>query len=252
MTFLTLLIVLLIERFWQSVAGLRRWGWLVHYNDWLASVMAKTPFNKRVANYFIVVISLLCLVLIIQRLLLPLAYYTWYYIFDFLVLAYCLGPKNFYQPFAAHPVLAADAVEEDRQMLDAAREHLDIYDEAVRANQCLFAPFFWFAVLGAFGVVLYRVTERLPRNEFVQAVLDVLDWIPARLLAVTFGLVSYFITVFPVWVKYLFYPPKDNAVLLMECVKSSLAEDQNSVHFLALIDRSLIIWLVVLALVVLI
>ena len=236
MVFLTLLIACLIERFWQTIAGVRHWGWLNHYNDWVATVTAKTPFNKQFANYFIVVVSLLCLVLIIQGLLLPLTYYTWYYIFNFLVLLYCFGPENFYKPFATDT---------------AELSSIDIYDEAVKANRMVFGVFFWFAILGAFGAVLYRVTERMSKNEFVQSVLDVLDWIPVRLLAVTFGLVSYFITVFPICLKYLCCSPKDNQQLLTECTKASLAEDQNTVHFLALVDRSLIVWLVVLALIVL-
>jgi len=247
MTFLTLLIVCLIERFWQAVAGIRRWGWLTRYNQWVARFVAKTSFNKPAVSYLLVVISLLIIVLIIQRLLLPFTYATWLYLFNFLVLLYCMGPSSFYQPFRA--VLPVSDAAGDKQPLLSHTD--DLYGEVIRVNQMVFAPFFWFAVLGAFGAVMYRVTEQLPKNNFVRSAVNVLDWIPARLLAFTFGLVSYFVMVFPVWARYLCAKPQDNSLLLTECTKISLADDQNSVHLVALIDRSLIVWLVVLALVVL-
>lgn len=239
MIFLTLLILLLIERFGQAAAGIRKWRWLTDYNEWVATLTAKTSFNRPPVNYALVVLSLSVLVLILQRLLLPLTYDAWYYVFNVVILFYCLGPDNFYHAFAQEKDAAA------------SQSTLDLPEDVTQANHALFAPFFWFAVLGAVGVVFYRVTERLPRNEVVSTVLDLLNWIPARLLGCTFGLVSYFITVFPIWLKYLFHSPKDNQVLLVESAKASLGEDQNAVHFVALVDRSLIVWLVILALIVL-
>lgn len=245
MTFLTLLIVLLMERFWQTAAGLRQWRWLTGYSEWLATVTARTPFNKLPVAYALVVLSIVVVALIIQRLLLPLNYYTWYYLFNFVILFYCVGPDNFYKPFSSD---AADASRVDKT---ASLNNGDLADDVTRANQSLFAPFFWFALLGVFGVVLYRVTERLPRNDFVRSALDVLEWIPARVLGFTFALVSYFVTVFPVCLKYVFSSPTENQTLLFETAKASLGEDQNVLHFIALIDRALIVWLVVLALIVL-
>lgn len=75
----------------------------------------------------------------------------------------------------------------------------------IQANHRLFAVVFWFAVLGAIGAVLYRLTWQLaqlvpaqgagPSPAFVGAarrLLGILDWIPVRLVGAGYALSGNF------------------------------------------------------------
>lgn len=69
-----------------------------------------------------------------------------------------------------------------------------------RALARLFGALFWFVLLGAFGAVTYALTRLLAErwrgeaalHAAVARVVEVLDWLPARLLALSFAIVGNF------------------------------------------------------------
>jgi len=113
----------------------------------------------------------------------------------------------------------ADAVEsgDHESAAEAARELLALEEDRsgdvrtmseavlIQANHRLFAVVFWFVVLGALGAALYRLTWQLaqlvpgsgqgPSSAFVGAarrLLGILDWIPVRLVAMSYALSGSF------------------------------------------------------------
>ena len=79
-----------------------------------------------------------------------------------------------------------------------------------QANNRLIAVLFWFAILGPFGAMLYRLSSLAfdysrddPDREAINLqafhLLHILDWIPARLLAATYALVGNFDNVLLAW-----------------------------------------------------
>lgn len=79
---------------------------------------------------------------------------------------------------------------------------LTIEEGIVSAYRYVFAPLFWFLVLGPAGALLYRLAvifaEHWRKSEaghcaaFAQRALDILDWLPVRLAAITFAIVGDF------------------------------------------------------------
>ncbi len=71
-----------------------------------------------------------------------------------------------------------------------------------RAHHGLFAPIFWFALLGPAGALLYRLSHLLksrwvpvegnPFHQFAHRVFNYLEWIPARITGAAFAVVGDF------------------------------------------------------------
>lgn len=71
-----------------------------------------------------------------------------------------------------------------------------------RAHQGLFAPIFWFVILGPAGALLYRLShlttlawqgsEDTLFNHFARRAFEYLDWLPARITAGSFAVVGDF------------------------------------------------------------
>lgn len=71
----------------------------------------------------------------------------------------------------------------------------------VRAHHGLFAPVFWFVLLGPAGAVLYRLSHSVheswgeqdtPFHQAARRIFDWLDWLPTRFTAVGFAVVGDF------------------------------------------------------------
>lgn len=276
MTFIATLIALLVERFFDW-GHMRRWGWFNQYLQWLNGK------NTRFACVLILVAGVLPPVLIVGVLswLLSGFWYDFLYlIFSLAILIYCMGPENLWsqvylcvnglnrndlsvalgQAEKSFHISPADGPQQFHQLFTRA-----IY---VAANQRIFAVIFWFVVLGPVGAVLYRLIELC----YVQGIFlsctnsawqakRILDWIPVRIFAFLFALVGHFQQVFTQWKANLLRGVQYNDELIGECGVAALDVVQNSQlpedgtaekEALALLDRTFILGLVIIAAVVLI
>ena len=137
---------------------------------------------------------------------------------------------------------------------------------AIAANERVFAPAFWFIVLGPLGALCFRMASALARNlspgdsqrEVADRLHQILLWLPLRLLAVALGLAG---TLGPV-LKLLSertYGLAEGTTLIGDAAVAALGDNRASgsnddEHVIlinsmfALVKRAFVVWLAVLAL----
>lgn len=126
----------------------------------------------------------------------------------------------------------------------------------------LFCPIFWFGLLGPFGLLLVVVTRfalvDLTDDDTAPAVkkavlqtLGVLDWVPVRLLGLSYALVGQFGSTFKVWIAQLQSGINHTSQQAIDCGEAALgkAAMKTPANVQALLDRALWVWVVVLALI---
>jgi membrane protein required for beta-lactamase induction len=140
----------------------------------------------------------------------------------------------------------------------------------IEANQNTFAVIFWFIVLGIYGAVLYRVINLLYRraelfatsSEFkilVTLLQQCIDWIPSRLVALGYVLAGDFVPGFQTWLQYAGKSIASNNDLLANTglkaagydpENNQTADAEENRCLCRLMDRTLIVWLFLIAILV--
>lgn len=272
MTFMVTLIALLVERFFDW-SHLRHWHWYTAYQD---SIAQKSPAQPYVA-LILTVLPLLIIVGLLQWLLRDMLYGVIGLLFQIALVLYCLGPQNLWaDTFASINAL----VSQNKQVaVDKLKMHFGILEiDAssslhspllnsifIAANHRVFAPLFWFSLLGPIGIVLYRVialsaaasykADILQQASFIKAILD---WIPARLMAIFFVLGKHYAKVFAIFRQRVLAGLDGNEVILVECGNTAIAAEEGNVpedgsverSALNLLDKTFIIWLVLVVIMV--
>jgi AmpE protein len=278
MTFIVTLIALLIERFFDW-SHLRKWHW---YADYQQAVAKRFPGKSAYFVLAATIIPLLLLVLVVQLMLKHVMFGMMEFLFQLFLFLYCLGPQNLWaDTFACINALVQGDINLAAEKLKVSFGVTDnsstqslhgqlINNIFIAANRRIFAIVFWFLILGPLGAVLYRTitlsSADFPRQEVqpelvqdARSVESMLDWIPVRILTCVFALGGHFVRVFTCWRKKPHLDLAMNEVLLTECGTAALgsndmeqiAEDgsvERSV--IGLLDRSFIIILVVVAILV--
>lgn len=273
MTFIITLISLLIERFfdWNHI---RQWRWYLRYQAWVGVKCATWP---PVVILFVSLLLPILIVGLLNHLLAGVAFGILKLIFGIIVLVYCFGPNNLWAQFyacirALHKEEPAAAIDKMKIFFtgpvpaDPQAFHHDFTGILyIEANRRIFAVLFWFLLLGPVGAVLYRMVDLCRLKGISVAPIAekferVLDWFPVRIFSFFFALGGHFTDVMRVWKHSLFTTTVMNEHLLVECGIAALdvmdnkrlPEDGSAEQdALSLLDRSFVIALVFLALVVL-
>lgn len=136
-------------------------------------------------------------------------------------------------------------------------EVISTADLLTQAYQKLFAPLFWYFVFGPVGLILYVSVEALHQQWIEQKYFimlrGILDWVPLRLMSLSFALVGNFGAVFKEWMKTVLHGVSDNYDQMLVCGDAAISSEKNeqsaSLAAFLLIQRVVLIWLVVMALI---
>jgi len=204
MTFLSILIALLIERSLPQLKSFRRFDWLRDYSRWMVEVLQIDKLGPWAA-----LALLIAPVLVATWLLASIFDNAFFGLFELafgvIVVYLTLGPREL-DPEVDDYLDALDVEDPQARRLAAAplldgEPAAELSGQARAVGQALFsealiriyAPIFWFVLLGPVAAVAYRLMERLMRDPELleeglhklrapaRELLGWMDWIPARL-----------------------------------------------------------------------
>lgn len=275
------LIIIVISLFCQKYLGfgepVRRFNWFPWYLEKTAPLLDKTPIGRRCVGGLLIVFPLLLVAGVLALLL-----HGWAAgIFSLIVLFYCIGPGDVTRQVESYLKAKASEHKADAmQNLSLALGNTRYANERqntlavlnalfIRSFEQIFAVLFWFIVLGPFGAVLYRIFDLLYKESIADGSLytdfadctrqikNGLEWIPARLLSLSYSLVGNFMKSFTLFIKEIFGGLDTNENLIKRCglstVELAVEDEQHAMGdeeisiVLALVNRALILWLVVVA-----
>jgi AmpE protein len=275
MSLITILLALLIERMTIFIRPMRQHFWFEAYAEKLAKFLGKNGYLTVLFS----VIPILIVLVIVQDLFHHFLYGGVYAVINLLVLLYCLGDAHLREQieecYKLHshdqPEQALESLQKNFAMWDVKEIDLSVLMQAFykASLQRIFTVIFWFVIFGAPGCLAYRLIQRLSANmhdhdssisKVATLFTLILDWIPSRLLAFSFCLVGHFGDIFTEWCASFKGKLSDAYQVLFRCghvaLKASDDPDPAAVtaHFdeaYALVNRSLFVWLVVFALIML-
>jgi adenosylcobinamide-phosphate synthase len=215
MSLVSIILALLIEQA-RPVAVDRINGWLAAWSDWLEARFNAGERRHGLAAWMVGAA-------LPAALLLAAYVAAWWYSWPlalFLgvgILYLTMGFRQFSHHFTdIHVALRAGEVEQARRLLAQWRgrsaerlsssevARLAIEEALLASHRHVYAPLFWFAILGPAGSLLYRLARHFcyawqaddaeagEFGEFAQRAFAALDWLPVRLTAVSFAVVGNF------------------------------------------------------------
>lgn len=277
MSLIIILLALLVERLAAFIHPIRNHHWLEHYTQKVTLMVGKRAY----VSLPLTVVPILAVVFVVHFLLLKVSFGWAAWLYDLVVLVYCLGNTHLrLRAQECYEQVTLGNVESARSML---LEYFDVEEAGEitpfvlmhafyrAALQRIFAILFWFIILGPVGAVLYRVLHKLSVYVSEEGAMGqvkslsnqatfLMDWIPARLLALSFCLAGNFMDVFTEWRSTFKASIKETYPVLYRCGHVAIRADETlepaavyaqfdeAYH---LVCRSLFIWLVALALIIL-
>ncbi len=281
MNLITVLIALGVEFRLGGFDRYRNLSWFVRYSSWLGGRLTGAAWWQGpwgvLLTLFIPLATLGALVYLAHAVTFLLGF-----LLSFLVLVYSFGPAlgalvdSYTDALGNNDEAAAEQIlvrilydEPEDGAVDEARVMAAIM---LRAHEYLFAVIFWFLLLGAVGALLYclvvNLTQRHGQHEdgyadAVRALHRILMWPSVRLLALGFALGGSLVSALDSWRTVSGHTLETSRDVLTQAGLGALdyeptdatAQDPNKADFInrtkdtmGLINRTLIVWLIVLGL----
>lgn len=250
MALTALLICLFVQRWLHFDSYTRQYNWFEHYYLWIKRCCEQTSIWSGLVGVFIILVPAWLIFILFALFVYHVIGIIGYYFFTLVILWYCLDVRS------VNEIVSSQVT--TRELL-------------VISYQRIFGLIFWLLILGVVGVVMYYLVsslrnflERAPRNENEQTLLasvvlveGVLDWIPLRLVGITYALVGQFSPTFKYWYQNLFtglsqtvYQAVEVGLIALGLTdQSEVAASEQQINLIeGLVNRSLLVWLVVIAL----
>ncbi|MDE2235179.1 MAG: regulatory signaling modulator protein AmpE [Gammaproteobacteria bacterium] len=280
MSFLALIISLLLDQALRHLENLRGPRWFGAYYESLQFLAQNRNFWRAGTGLLVIVLVPTVATLFVGHFL----DHIWGgfgFVYSVILLLLTLGPRDLHAQVDAY-IEATQAGDQQRAASlagdllgatppddSAARSEAITHAVLMQANDRLFGIFFWFAILGPAGAVLYRSTDFLRRmpaddnrsqefSDFLDRLYGLLAWVPAHLAALGYALAGGFEDAVSAMKNFYLNCSKrffqvNNDVLVCAGLGALRVTDEEAgtgrlLSALLLVRRAVIIWLAVYAL----
>ncbi|MBI2382308.1 MAG: regulatory signaling modulator protein AmpE [Gammaproteobacteria bacterium] len=279
MSFLSLILALLAERYLHLGRELRDFGWFAAYGERVLGLLGGQAWASGWAGLLVLIgLPALGVMLVLEFL-----QGRWFSLpalgFATLVLVWCLGPESLWASLAGY---FEDRERDDVQgayrrvanvvCAECAEDEAQLSREVTRWILCeahgrWFAVLFWFVVLGPAGALAYRLMRvyggQLPEGhghrEPLAQLQRLADWLPVRMTGFAYALSGDFVRAWAACRTHALAPVMGeicgNTLLLVEAGMGALGLDADreaavlgeNREALALVERSFIVLVVILS-----
>ncbi|OGT32360.1 MAG: hypothetical protein A3C44_06860 [Gammaproteobacteria bacterium RIFCSPHIGHO2_02_FULL_39_13] len=233
MSFIVILICLSAQWFLSLSSTPYQKEWATHYVSWMRKQFVKLFQGHGMFAVLTLVLPIVIVVSLLFTLIYHLLGHLGYLIASLVLLWYCTDMAGLRKT--------------------AGITGLSSSEVFIQSYQKLFAPLFWYFVFGPVGLTLYVAVCALRSHsqdqKYFVLTQGVLDWVPVRLMGLSFALAGNFAAVFKEWVKVLFQGITDNQEWVVTWGNIALAAEKSESDAVALTHRVLLIWLVIMALI---
>jgi AmpE protein len=220
MTIISILIAFALCHFVRELRHLRRFEWLTTFTKHCNNKLKKVPGWSGPTGFLFILGVPILTVYLANRLLFSTLGPIGEFLLAIAVLIYTFGPRDL--DIDVRDVIHAESDEAQQQALETLLDGPipeaadDCQAAAINAVFSLalkrwFAVIFWFAVLGIYGAVLYRLATWLRYGDFglydeqknlITRLSKVMDWPVAQLITLSLAIATDFDSVYRAWKKY--------------------------------------------------
>ena len=277
MTLITVLLVIAAEFYFKWGAEYRRFDWFESLQHKISDSFAEKSFFEDWGGVALVLLTPIILLAILLSLVPGFIFGLVFFLVSCAVLFFSIGPKPLTKTlsgyFAAMERGDAEAAYlslQSEKVLEDIPEGDDLIRNATRgilieSQVRYFGVIFWFIFLGPYGALFYRLAHHYraicvreqneEHLELLDRLIHIIDWAPARITSILFLLTGDFVSGFYRVKDYLVDFAADNRHLITETGIAALGVDMHSTNddykenrdALAMVDRTVIIYLVVVA-----
>ena len=277
MTLISVLLVLTAEFYFRWGAEFRKFSWFDFIQLKLSDLLGDKPFFEGWGGLACILLTPVIILSLIIGVLPGPFYYLFLFVISCAVLFFSLGPKSLAGSYEAY----FDAMErgdaeagflslQEEKVLNDLPETDELVRNVTRSilvesQVRYFGVIFWFIFLGPYGALFYRLSHyyrstciKEENDEHIlllEKLIHIIDWAPARLTSILFLLTGDFVNGFYRVKDFFVDFSADNRQLISETGIAALGLDMQSSeddykenrNAFAMIDRTIIIYLVVVA-----
>jgi len=220
MTIISILIAFTLCHFVRELRHLRRFEWVNSFTNFCNDKFKKLPGWSGPVGFLGIIGLPLLAAFVINNLLYSILGQIGEFIFAIAILIYTFGPRDL--DIDVRRVITADSDEEQKAALETLLDGPIPMDEDVcqavaidavfrKALKRWFGIIFWFAVLGIYGALLYRLAVWLSGDDFklydeqkdlVTRLCKIMEWPVAQLVTLSLAIATDFDSVYRAWKQY--------------------------------------------------